>query len=78
MELMLDQNRKLPGISFPGGYTILYCNYEHEIFCKDCAQEIHDEDENEIKHSFIHWEGPSLLCNECDKELPSEYGEYND
>ena len=78
MELILDRNGKLPGIAFPGGYTILYYDYEHEILCRDCAQEIHDDDEDEIKHAFIHWEGPPLLCNGCDKELPSEYGEPDD
>lgn len=76
MGLILDRNGKLPGIAFPGGYTILYLHYEGGVFCRECAQEIYDDESYDAQFkAFVHWEGPPLFCEDCLKELPSEYGD---
>lgn len=61
--------------AFPGGYAVVY---EHlgEVYCPDCACTLLYEDwDDGPMQEFVHWEGPSLDCDGCNADLPSEYGE---
>lgn len=60
----------LKGYSEAGGYTLLYLENNGSVYCNECAP---NEIENIVK-SFIHWEGEPLTCENCGKELESEYG----
>lgn len=79
---------KLPAITFPGGYSILYLTVDGDSLCPDCANgdagwtldEPEDDDTlrmdgERIVCEFIHWEGAADYCAGCNKDLPSEYGD---
>ena len=71
IDMIRDEDGKLPSYAWPGGYQILYLDRDNETLCPDCAN---DEDEVPEAH-FIHWEGASEFCAECNAEFESEYGE---
>jgi len=71
--------------AWPGGYAkVLYMN-DGEPVCKECAKENYklilratrdcDRSGWNVEAVDIHWEGASMICANCNKELPSEYGE---
>lgn len=64
---------ELPGVSNVGGYTISYIN-DGLLLCSDCANKENRVNQKEFEQ-FIHWEGHSLSCEECNVEIESEYGE---
>lgn len=70
-EIEVKEKGKLPHCSDPGAYPIYYVSKSSEISCYDCASEqpewieIHD----------IHWEGPPMICEGCNKEIESAYGD---
>lgn len=77
--MTLSEYRKT-SYAWPGGYAILALMNDGEILCFNCVQqeEIHeggDTGEWCFKDTFIHWEGPPLICAHCYKELKSEYGD---
>lgn len=61
--------KPLPAFSSIGGYPIVYVRNGHETLCPNCASK-----ENEVLESFIHWEGSSHYCEDCNKEIESAYG----
>ena len=65
---MVDKNL-LPAYTWPGCYVLCYLAHDSEILCNVCATA-----EVEPVESFIHWEGESLHCAECGKEMESAYG----
>lgn len=69
-ELYNTETSTLKGYSEMGGYTLLYLDNNGSVYCNECAP---NEIENIVK-SFIHWEGEALTCENCGKELESEYG----
>lgn len=66
---------------WPGGYQIHYITEDGGILCYDCANaEIMrtiDPDDTQfyIVDSDVLWEGPSLICDHCYREIKSEYGD---
>lgn len=62
----------LPGVSDVGGYTISYVT-DGVVVCSECANK-YDQQTKEKLEQFIHWEGPTLNCEECNEEIKSEYG----
>ena len=73
---------KLPHWAWPGGYQIIYLTQDGETLCSECANgengsEAHETQEDaqwKLIGQEVHWEGESLYCAHCNKELESEYG----
>lgn len=74
MELPTDENGKLVGYAWPGGYTIVYSDYSGNYLCVDCA----NEEPTEMLAYIFHQEGPSIFCDECGIEIESDYGDPNE
>jgi hypothetical protein len=74
-----DSKGNLPAFAWPGGYPIYYLARENSVLCAGCATKaLKDEDEmTEFKPvaSDVHWEGASLFCEQCNKEIESAYGD---
>ena len=68
-------NGKLPAFAFPGDYPIVYVDGYHNDVCPDCAQELlGDEYGQAPTYWYIHQEGASVFCAECNAEIESAYG----
>lgn len=79
-----DKSGKLPGIAWPGGYSILYLTDDGAILCADCANGGNGSEASTtadpgsgwlIVAGFVHWEGAPDYCAHCNAELVSEYGD---
>lgn len=62
--------KTLPALTSIGLYPIVYVRNGHEALCSECASK-----EKKIPESFIHWEGSSHYCEDCNQEIESAYGE---
>lgn len=69
----VEESKKgcLPSVSSIGGYPIFYVTKDSNALCGDCGSK---EPEN-IEIHDIHWEGPSITCQGCNKEIESAYGD---
>lgn len=56
-----------------GGYPIAFLDKDNEILCADCARQAFFD--RESFDSVILWEGPSEYCAECNREIPTAYGD---
>ena len=71
---------KSNGISWPGGYQINAITDDNEFMCYECVKnnpEVHEggtADGWRFDGADIYWEGPTLNCCHCNKEIESEYG----
>lgn len=76
LERIKDENGKLPEFAWPGGYPICYMDSDSETICAECAN---NTDEShyipDLQEWFIHWEGPSEFCGNCNKEISAAYGD---
>lgn len=79
----LEYYRKNP-YAWPGGYQLNALMADGEYMCHECIcneDEVFqddskvDTDEWRFIAADIHYEGPSLYCANCGKELKSEYGD---
>lgn len=61
---------ELPAIAFPGAYPLYYITGS-KVLCSDCAVK---QVEDVIAHE-IHWEGAPLICDDCNVQIESAYGE---
>lgn len=75
---------KLVKHSEMGGYQVNYIFDGHKVVCGCCAEKIVNNDdydmfvENEKEYEqFIHWEGDSMYCENCNEEIYSEYEEID-
>ena len=83
--MTLQEYRDTP-YAWPGGYTLLALLADGECLCHECACDpdtpIHEDgschDGWLFEDTFIHWEGSSLYCVRCNKELESKYGEVEE
>jgi hypothetical protein len=74
--------------AWPGGYAKQMVMTDGECLCAECVkdnyrlilQATRDKDRSgwQAYAAEIHWEGPSMQCANCNKELPSEYGDPED
>jgi hypothetical protein len=66
--------------AWPGGYPILYGDYWNEVLCPECAHKAESDDDERFRphHAFIYYEGPTLYCRECNRDLESAYGDPDD
>lgn len=62
---------KLPSVSFPGLYPILYTTTGGKHLCADCATRLIDQ----VDNSCIYLEGTPIECDECGKLIESAYGD---
>jgi len=73
-----DEKGKLPEFAWPGGYPILYLDKENSVLCAKCANTLDtvEEDWSDDKPTayFIYWEGPAEICEECNCDIESAYG----
>lgn len=72
-----DSDGKLPAFAWPGGYPIYYLDKSCSVMCADCATKALDSEYGDgfaPVASDIHWEGDSLICEDCNKEIESAYG----
>lgn len=70
---------ELEKYAWPGGYSLNnYFQHMNETICICYACAIKEIDNPETDYKFIgqdvHWEGESIWCDDCGKELESEYG----
>lgn len=73
LKLFRDNNDgKLPAYAWPGGYTIIYWDKHGSTFCADCANQ--DDCSEPIVDGDIYYEGPVILCDGCNCEIESAYG----
>jgi hypothetical protein len=71
--------------AWPGGYTKMMCMTDGETLCADCVKENYrlilratrDNDRSgwAAWAADVHWEGAPMYCANCNKEMPSEYGD---
>ena len=72
-----NSDGKLPAYAWPGGYPVLYLDKHNETLCADCATKDLDDPDTDDKPVayFVHYEGPSEFCAECNAEVESAYGD---
>lgn len=63
----------LPAFAWPGAYPIIYVTEDADILCAECAWDVAVADEPLTQD--IHWEGPTLCCDDCSKPIESAYGD---
>ena len=72
-------NGKFPMYSSVGSYPVLYVAGDGDCLCGNCVTELSTSEDLgpsfTITSACVHWEGPSLYCGECGKELESAYGD---
>lgn len=80
---------RLPAFTSLGGYPLVYYTRDMESLCADCATADYFEwlyaissgeqwayDSPTMVH--VYWEGPDDTCANCNKPLPSAYGDPNE
>lgn len=68
---------ELPAISSIGGYPIFYVNDKNHALCAKCASDYRVK-ETDVNKGEIHWEGSPIICEYCNEEIESAYGEPED
>jgi hypothetical protein len=81
LERMRDDEGKLPGYAWPGGYPIYYLMRDDDmphdapyVVCPTCANAPRTPECNPVA-SEAHYEGPPLECEECNGQIESAYGD---
>jgi len=76
-----DKDGKLPAYAWPGGYPLIYFDRENSVLCAECAtKSLNDSGEvPQFRPEDVHvyYEGPSLFCDQCNKEIESAYGDLD-
>ena len=72
-----NSDRSLPAYAWPGGYPVLYLDKDNEVLCAKCATEDLAEGDGLLSMVgyFVHYEGPSEFCADCNAEVESAYGD---
>ena len=76
--LQLNRKPSLPAFAWPGGYPIAYLDADCNTYCADCSTEAlqaHYDAYGRTVDYFIHYEGPSLFCQDCNAKIESAYGD---
>ena len=84
LKLGIDPLEKLPTYAWrralgrPGGYPIVYyakdCTGMMQL-CPECAENMRSEEDFVLIDGDIHYEGPPMICELCNKEVESAYGD---
>lgn len=59
------------------GYPVFYITVDGFVLCSDCATKEWNDKElgtMETDEPCIHWEGDSVICEDCNAEIESAYG----
>jgi len=70
--------------AWPGGYPVYAIMDDGEYLCFDCVRdnsEVHEGNQADgwrFEGADIYWEGPTMTCAHCNKELESAYGDPDD
>jgi hypothetical protein len=71
--------------AWPGGYSLAYLMDDGGTLCADCMNDprnpVHMGGPNDgwrFEASFIHYEGAPLMCDHCNTEIESAYGEVDE
>lgn len=80
-----DSAGELPAYAWPGGYPIIYLTADGGTLCPACANgengseatedPIQDDRQWLIVASDVHWEGSPEICDHCNAEIESAYGD---
>ena len=77
-----DESGKAISYAWPGGYPVIHIMDDGECLCADCVNDptnpVHEGGEPDgwrIEGSDIYYEGPTILCAHCNKEIESAYGD---
>lgn len=80
-----NDNKKIVSEKYPhhselGGYPLYYLMSDAGVLCPQCVNEnqsLDDADDPQwhVHGSDVHWEGPPLTCDHCNKDIPSAYGD---
>jgi len=71
-------NNVLPAYAWPGGYPIFYLDGNCSVLCADCATKAADTPDagkDAPTVGYAHYEGPSEVCEGCNTEIESAYGD---
>jgi len=68
---------KLPALTFPGLYTILYITESSNVVCAECASE-YEIISDPITTAGTYDEGDTIPCSMCAKGIESSYGPVSD
>jgi hypothetical protein len=60
--------------AWPGGYQMVYIDQEEGLLCPDCAKAEYIEQGTKFTGD-IYYEGPTMYCENCNRALPSAYGD---
>ena len=61
--------------AWPGGYPIIFVLDSGDVLCAECAKREFLTHQTDSVTADIHYEGPSIFCDECSKEIESAYGD---
>lgn len=64
---------ELPALAFPGAYPLYYIA-ERDILCSECATKRVED----VTAHDIHWEGVPMICDDCNGQIESAYGELEE
>lgn len=65
--------KELPTFASVGGYPLYYLSSYNNVYCADCANEMLEDEHEDIVAYDVHWEGEPLSC-ENGHEIESAYG----
>jgi hypothetical protein len=67
----------LTAYAWPGGYPVIYLDGDNSVLCAKCATESLKDDICSFRAvaADIHYEGPAEICENCNAEIPSAYGD---
>lgn len=60
--------------AFPGGYTVLFTTDNGDCLCADCARKVYLDECTDVSCGSYD-EGPTMYCDECNREIESSYGD---
>lgn len=82
-----NENGTLPAYAWPGGYPIYYLFADGEVCCPDCANgengsQAHEDRDGDhdwlLVGQQVHYEGETLACVHCNRQIESAYGNPNE
>ena len=79
----LARNEEFPARTWPGFYPIFYVLEDGGVLCPACANGgngsiasiDHDDPQWNIIAADVHYEGAPIVCDHCNAEIESAYGE---
>ena len=74
-KLAADNGGELPAWAWPGGYPIIYFDRDNSVLCPACANNKDASFDAPLVAYDVYWEGPSMQCDQCYKEIESAYGD---